>query len=62
MALYYVITTAFRYSSLVGTVAKKFAKKRKSDGQCNTSRDGGENTSTKKKKKHKKQFMKPSDD
>ena len=52
-----------RYSSLVGTISKKFAKKRKSDGQCNTSQDGDGNASAKKtKKKRKKQFMKPSDD
>ncbi|KAI0225639.1 M-phase phosphoprotein 6 [Lamellibrachia satsuma] len=52
-----------RYSSLVGTISKKFAKKRKSDGQCNTSQDGDGNASAKKtKKKRKKQFMKPTDD
>jgi len=53
----------FRYSSLVGTISKKFAKKRhKSDGQINTSKDTDTSSAKRMKKKHKKQFMKPSDD
>ncbi|KAK2188826.1 hypothetical protein NP493_122g03011 [Ridgeia piscesae] len=52
-----------RYSSLVGTISKKFAKKRhKSDGQINTSKDTDTSSAKRMKKKHKKQFMKPSDD